>query len=271
MTFAACGDDSGSSEPAALTVVASEPAAGEYAFDMPAEMEGGTVTITLDNSGAAEAHEIGFVQVEEGTDPQAFVDEVLASEEGAPIPDFVLAAPGGVGGAAPGATRSATVEFEDGTYVYFCTFGEEVSHYDGGMLGEVTVSGSASSAELPESTGTITASEYQFATEGLTTGEQTIEFTNDGEQFHHLIAAPMTEGATLEDVNAFFASEEPPEGPPPVDFEAAQDLAVIGPGTSNVTNLNLEAGSYAFVCFITDREGGPPHVAKGMITQVDIS
>ena len=105
MTFAACGDDSASSsEPAALTVVASEPAEGEYAFDMPAEMEGGTVTITLDNTGA-EPHEVGFVQVEEGTDPQEFADQVLASERGCAIPDFVLNAPGGVGGAAPGADQ----------------------------------------------------------------------------------------------------------------------------------------------------------------------
>jgi plastocyanin len=216
VTFAACGDDSGSSEPAALTVVASEPADGEYAFDVPAEMEGGTVSITLDNSGAAEAHEIGFVQVEDGTDPQEFADQVLASEEGAPIPDFVLNAPGGVGGAAPGTTRTSTVEFEDGTYVYFCTFGGEeegsVPHYQAGMLGEVTVSGTASTAALPAASGTITASEYQFEAEGLTTGEQTIEFTNSGEQFHHLIALPMAEGAA--------EAGAPAPGPAPLPNQA---------------------------------------------------
>ncbi len=275
MTFAACGDDSASSsEPAALTVVASEPAEGEYAFDLPAEMEGGTVAITLDNSGGAEAHEVGFVQVEEGTDPQDFADQVLSSEEGA-IPDFVLNAPGGVGGAAPGASRTATVEFEDGTYVYFCTFGGEeegsIPHYEGGMLGEVTVSGSASTAALPETTATVTASEYTFETDGLAAGEQTVEFTNAGEQFHHLIAAPIAEGSTFDEALAFLSSEEPPEGPPPVDFESAQDLAVIGPGTSQTADLNLQAGSYVFMCFITDREGGPPHFAQGMAVQVDIS
>jgi hypothetical protein len=275
VTFAACGDDSASSsEPAELTVVASEPAENEYAFDMPAEMEGGTVTITLDNSEAAEAHEIGFVEVEEGTDPQDFADQVLASEEGA-IPDFVINAPGGVGGTAPGGTRSGTVEFADGTYVYFCTFGGEeegsVPHYEAGMLGSVTVSGTASTAPLPETEGTVTASEYTFESEGLTAGEQTIEFSNAGEEFHHLIAAPIAEGASFDDVIAFFSSEEAPEGPPPVDFEASQDLAVIGPGTSQTAAINFEAGSWVFVCFITDRAGGPPHIAQGMAVQVDIS
>ncbi len=139
------------------------------------------------------------------------------------------------------------------------------------MLGEVTVSGSASTAALPESSGTVTASEYTFETDGLTAGEQTVEFTNDGEQFHHLIAAPIAEGATFDEAIAFLSSEEPPEGPPPVDFEAAQDLAVIGPGTSQTADLNLEAGSYVFMCFLTDRTGGPPHFAQGMAVQVDIT
>ena len=86
----ACGDDSGSSSSAStapsgsaapetsassssggtLTVTASEPAEGKYAFDVPAEIEGGTIQITFKNTGA-EGHELGFVKVErrhDGTD-----------------------------------------------------------------------------------------------------------------------------------------------------------------------------------------------------------
>ena len=94
---------------------------------------------------------------------------------------------------------------------------------------------------------------------------------HDGEQFHHLIAAPIAEGATFDEAIAFLSSEEPPEGPPPVDFGAVQDLAVIGPGTSQTADLNLEAGSYVFMCFLTDRTGGPPHFTQGMAVQVDIT
>ena len=146
MTFAACGDDSASSsEPAALTVVASEPAEGEYAFDMPAEMEGGTVTITLDNTGA-EAHEVGFVQVEEGTIRRSSLTRCWPpTRVRSPTSSSTRRAVSAVRHRGPRARR--TVEFEDGTYVYFCTFGGEeegsIPHYEGGMLGEVTVSGSA--------------------------------------------------------------------------------------------------------------------------------
>ena len=135
----ACGDDSGSSSSVStapggsaapetsassgsggtLTVTASEPAEGKYAFDVPAEIKGGTIQVTLNNTGE-EAHELGFVKVSDGTTAQQFADDVL-TPEGAPIPDFVVGAPGGLGGIAPGASGTSTISLDAGTYVYFCT------------------------------------------------------------------------------------------------------------------------------------------------------
>ena len=34
--------------------------------------------------------------------------------------------------------------------------------------------------------------------------------------------------------------------------------------------LELRQGRYALVCFLSDRKGGPPHVVKGMVTEVDV-
>ena len=42
-------------------------------------------------------------------------------------------------------------------------------------------------------------------------------------------------------------------------------------GAEQVTDLEFVKGKYALVCFITDRKGGPPHIAKGMISEVDIT
>lgn len=75
-------------------------------------------------------------------------------------------------------------------------------------------------------------------------------------------------GATFEQVKAFVTSDAPPDGPPPVDFSRALVTAVLEGGESQITELNLTSGTYAFVCFISDRAGGPPHVAKGMINEV---
>ena len=223
----ACGDDSASSsEPESLNVTASEPSEGKYAFDLPDEVKGGTVTLTLKNDGA-EPHELGLVRVEDGTTAQQFADDVL-STEGAPIPEYVVGAPGGLGGVAPSASSTSTISLGEGTYVYFCTFGDP-PHYQNGMT-----------------------------------------FANKGQQFHHLIAVPMNEGATLDDVITALSSEDQ-SAEPPVDFEKEQDLAVTGPGEAQSVTLNLEAGSYVFLCFLSDREGGPPHFTKGMVQQVDIS
>ncbi len=34
--------------------------------------------------------------------------------------------------------------------------------------------------------------------------------------------------------------------------------------------LELKKGKYVPVCFISDRKGGPPHVAKGMISEATV-
>ncbi len=264
----ACGDDSASSSsPGSLTVTASEPSEGKYAFDVPDEVKGGTVALTLKNTGA-EGHEFGLVRVADGTSAQQFADEVLTPEN-PPLPEYVLGAPGGMGGVAPSADGTSTISLEKGTYVYFCTFGDP-AHYENGMLGEFTVKDVASTAPLPDATATVDASEYKFDVNGLKAGENTLTFANKGQQFHHLIAVPLNDGATLDDVTTFLGSDNP-SGAPPIDFDKFQDLAVTGPGEAQVATLNLPAGSYVFLCFLNDREGGPPHFTKGMIQQVDIA
>ena len=289
----ACGDDSGSSSAttapggttapetsggassgSTLAVTASEPAEGKYAFDVPAEIKGGTIEVTLNNTGK-EPHELGFVKVSDGTTAQQFADDVL-TPQGAPIPDYVVGAPGGLGGVGPGASGTSTISLDEGTYVYFCTFSNDagVAHYTAGMLGEVTVKGTANTDPLPQTTAEVDASEYKFDVHGLTAGDNTLTFANKGNQFHHLVAIPLTAGATLDDVKTFLESSSDESGPPPdnapVDFSKEQDLAVIGPGDAQVVSLTLDKGSYVFMCFLSDKTGGPPHFTKGMLQQVDI-
>ena len=265
----ACGDDSASSsDPTTLTVTASEPSQGKYAFDAPGEVKGGTVQLTFKNTGA-EAHEFAIVQVKDGTTADQVVKDLFASD-GAPIPDYVVGAPGGGGGTFPGTTSVTTVSLDKGTYVYFCTFGDP-AHYTAGMLGEFTVKDVASTAPLPDTTASVQPSEYKFDVSGLKAGENSITFANKGEQFHHLVALPMADGATLDDVNQFLQSNGSGDAPPPVDFDKEQDLAVTGPGQAQVVTMTFDKGSYVFLCFISDKAGGPPHFAKGMVTQVDIT
>jgi hypothetical protein len=71
-------------------------------------------------------------------------------------------------------------------------------------------------------------------------------------------------------VREAFASEEEPEGPPPVDFENAVGTTVIDGGIEQNVEFELQRGRYAAVCFIQNRGDRPPHVAQGMIAEVTV-
>ena len=50
----------------------------------------------------------------------------------------------------------------------------------------------------------------------------------------------------------------------------AAETAVIDGGEAQLTEVDLSPGSYALLCFIPDRAGGPPRVAKGMISEAKV-
>ena len=77
----------------------------------------------------------------------------------------------------------------------------------------------------------------------------------------------MNPGATIEDVKRFFRTEE---GEPPLQEDNVEETAVIDGGEEQLTEVDLTAGNYALLCFIPDRAGGPPHVAKGMISEAKV-
>jgi plastocyanin len=129
--------------------------------------------------------------------------------------------------------------------------------------------GEAGDGELPEAAATIEAYEYGFRVSGLTVGKNTIEFSNTGKEPHHVIAAPYLPGATLAAVRRAFRREG--GGEPPLDFENVVNSARIDGGEKQITELDLdEPGKYALLCFVSDREGGPPHVALGMVAEATV-
>lgn len=278
LLLSACGDDedsssdggssSGSSEPAAVTFTTTEPSKDEVSIDAPQTVEAGVVDITLDNSGES-PHDGQIVRVE----GDRTADDVIATiidNEGGPIPRW-LSGGGGVGTVAPGETATVTQALEPGRYFLVDTEGGDGGKPNakkGGIV-EFEVTGEGG-GELPATDASITARDYSFDTAGIKPGTNRLTFENAGKELHHVIAFPINEGFTIGDARKAFASEEEPEGPPPVDFEGFVGTAVIDGGEEQVTELDFEKGKYALVCFITDRAGGPPHVAKGMISELDV-
>lgn len=264
----ACSSDD--NKPVAITVTASEPTADQFKFDLPATLDGGVVKIDFKNTGK-QPHELQLARVTDGTTPEQFQKDILEAQN-APIPDYLLDG-GGVGITPPGGAATATQKLAAGTYIYFCTLGDgDAVHYKHGMLGSLKIQGDKGKGDLPKADASVKAREYGFDITGLKAGSNTVTFENTGKQFHHALFVPLAPGATFDQAKAQFESEQPPTGPPPVNFEKAAGVEVTGPGSKLVqTNLTLEKGTYVVICFLTDKAGGPPHFTKGMLQQLDVS
>jgi hypothetical protein len=112
----------------------------------------------------------------------------------------------------------------------------------------------------------VAPTDYRFEATGLKAGTNQITFTNGGGELHHAVIARLAEGATIDQAQEFFTTEDF-KGPPPVDFDASEITAVLDGGGKQVETVELASGSYALLCFITDRAGSPPHVIKAKMTQ----
>ena len=267
----ACGDDDeegGAKAPPSISIEASQAGAkGPVTLRVPNSSPGGVVRIDYRNSTRG-TRDLQLIRV----DGKHSLQEVLKffEQEGAPVPPWFHGG-GGVGTTPPGTAGSSTQQLVPGTYYAIDTGAqEEEGESKPTGAGPLTVEGAGQGAQLPQVPAEIAALEYGFTTRGLKAGRNTIRFRNSGREPHHVIAAPYTPGSTLEDVRRFATSEREPSGPPPIQFERADGTAVLDGGTEQVTEINLTRGKNALLCFISDRRGGPPHVAKGMIVEVNV-
>jgi hypothetical protein len=275
-----CGDDNDTADqpaastpaaPAMFAVTATSQGKKKKALEFPSTVKAGLVTITLTNQDTI-ARAAGIARlVGDHT-----VDEYhkVVSKDGGPIPDWIEDG-GGVYTVPPGETRSVTQVLAPGKYAITDNEttegdGEGESLADLGAKGEFTVTGPASDAELPAQPATLTAKDYSYKFNGFKAGKNMVRFENTGMELHHAVIFPINEGKTIADAKKMFTSDGPPKGPPPVDFDKTLSTQVIDGGIAQNIELDLAAGKYAVVCFIQDRKGGAPHVAKGMITELAI-
>lgn len=267
------GDTSSSAAPASETLAIEATVDGEsQALTIAESVPAGLVTLEFTNSDMA-PRSAQFLRVEGDQTVDQVIEDVFAAPEGSPTPDYVRDG-GGIGTVAPGETASASQVLAPGRYVV-------VDGDSGGenappaATGEFMVTGEPVEAELPEAPGRISAiddgaDEYGFEFEGLVAGENEVRFENTGQELHHALFFPIVGDATIDDVSAFIASEGQPTGPPPIDFERGTGTTVIDGGIAQNITIDLPAGRYATICFIADREGGPPHAALGMIEELTL-
>ena len=245
-------------------------------ISVPEEVVGGAVEVTFDSP--SDEYEVDFTRVADGTTVDQFKGAIAVVIGGGPFEDF-LETNFGVAATAEGAV-SEHILLEPGSYMAWAERpseddgdegegeeGEEEAPTADDILAQAFTVVEGDGDELPETDGTITATDYAFEVDAQAGDKFT--FRNDGPtQFHHVVVfnfGDLDAAVVEENFPAFLQGDE--EAPPPeafagVDFEnlEAGGSGVFGPDGAGTFSMTLESGNtYAAACFISDREGGPPH------------
>ncbi len=260
-------DPTATAETTSTEIPSVEISGNDYLFNAPASIAGGLTNIAFSNESVAEDHQAQLLRLNEDVsyaDFDALFDDPDTTE--ADIFALVAAAAGGPGTAAGGANQNI-VDLAEGTYALICFIPsptDRIQHAFKGMRQELEVTAApAGQPEAPETDVSVGLSEFEFdAPETLTAGETTFEVTNNGTQAHEMAVFALDEGIVTEDVIAILTGEVELQGPPPFAFTG--QVAVMTPGESGVTTLDLQAGTYSLLCFVTDPETEAPHFAIGM-------
>ena len=242
--------------------------ATEYAFALDGEFVPGSNEIHLVNDGE-EAHHLQLVRLLDGN---TFDDLTAALSEPGPLPTF-MEGQGGVGAIEPG--QEGTPVFSDlpeGEYALLCFVetAEGVPHFAQGMALPFTVEGEANTAELPEADEQIVASDYAFEVpETVPAGEVTFELSNTGAEFHEATLFQLSEGVTVDQLGEILASTEPPPAGAAPPFTGMSGINAVSPDVTQLGTFDLEAGDYAWLCFVPNAEGAP-HFSLGMIAPMTV-
>jgi hypothetical protein len=277
IALAACGSSkkksssSTASTPSqqATTLSISVSASGKKAsYSAPATTKGGLVTVTLQNNGKA-PHGAQLVKIDGNHSPAEVLKAVGGNSNKTPS---WIHGEGGPGNTNPGQTSTSTDILQAGNYLII----------DSGMNGppsfrKLTVT-TGPSGSLPSTGTSLTAAspakdKYKWQISGpLNAGQNRITFASKGNKkdaIHLIAAARVTGNPSKAQILKGLARN----GPPPkfVDRKSFTSTSVLDAGKSEVTSLSLtKPGEYVIFCPLTDRDGGKPHLAEGLLTTVNV-
>jgi hypothetical protein len=258
VALVACGDE----EEQTLAYTASGDGKASK-IEGPTSADTGLAAITFSNEGKGEA-DLQLIRVEGDHSAEEVVKGLEKAMKGQPFPDWFFAG-GGVGTIRAGDSQTVTQVLQPGTYYAFNTEGSQ-GPPDPKTIPAMEVTGDESSDEV-EGEATVSAIEYGFEADEVPSGNVEIDFENGGAEPHHLIASPLVGDSTAEDVEEFFKTNK---GKPPLSEKGTSATAVLEGGEGQTVTLDLKPGRYAFYCFISDRQGGPPHALQGMVDEVEV-
>ena len=281
--LAACGSSSSSTSTtgtAGSSASAATGAASSLKFSVteagkssaitgPSSASGGLVQLSLQNQGKM-PHSVQLVLVlGNHTTDEAFR---LVSSNSDKTPTW-LRAIGGVSTTAPGQTNTAVVNLLPGKYLVTELGGPSSQGVPAKT--ELTVSTGSHAGALPATPATVTAAtagsnRYRWDISALHAGQNRLTFKSEGHDALHVITAIRIkpgQNPSLADIEKSFKSNGPPSF---ADLTSYQSTAVLDGGRSQVTSLDLQPGTYVLFCPLTDRDGGKPHFAEGLLTKYTV-
>jgi len=261
-TLAACGGGSSAPpKPAKEFTIEIENFGPSVQVSIPRTVDAGVQELVFRNQATGE-HSAQIVRFDGKHSPAQTIAAANAwGERGKPLPGWIHLA-GGFGPLKSRQNTRGSANLAPGRYLVI-----DLEAKGKPVYSIFNAAGKLDHNPLPATGASIEAADYSFKATGLKQGAGRVRFENTGKEPHMVAAAPLAKGATLADVKRFVRTEK---GKPPVDEADAIDLAVIDGGGSQTVDLDLKRGKYALLCFVPDRKGGPPHVAKGMIGQAEV-
>ncbi len=275
LALSACGSskssssDGSASQPSSSLNLTISDSGKTAKYSGPSKISGGIVKISLHNTGRA-PHGAQLIRVVAPHTVQEAL-KIIGGNSGK-TPGWIRGA-GGLGSIPPGQTAAGVVQLPAGNYAVTDVGGPSSSGPPAVM--NLTVSG-GSGGSLPSTPTTITAAstgkdKYAWKVAGaLKAGANTVTFDSKGNDTIHLLSAVRITGhhSQAEILKALKSNGRPPSW---VDVQTFTETAVLDSGKSQVTPLVLnKPGQYVLFCPLTDRDGGKPHFAEGLLKQVTV-
>ncbi len=271
VAISACGDDDddgggggGGGEADVPTIVrlTASGSGKESKITIPKSVQGGLVDLQFKNSAKGPIG-VQFIRATDGHTAEEALEAGSAwGENGEGLPPWVKLE-GGTPDTKPGTTSSTIQVLPAGEYI--------AVDIDSNVNATFTVLTGGGTAKVPAADSTVDASEYKFVASGLKTGSNKVKFANVGKEPHFMLAAPIKGNVSVQTIIKAFQSEGDSGGPPPLDEKNAVSTSVLDGGGSQVIDLDFaKKGRYAAICFVPDRAGGPPHIVKGMVSELEV-
>lgn len=243
--------------------------ARDHAFEGPASLSAGHVTIRLMNQGR-DAHHAQLVRLTQGKTAKDFLAAIKA--EPSAIPAWARYA-GGPNAVMGNETAEATLDLEAGEYMLICQVPDRqgIPHLVSGMVTSVQVIEDQRRRRSPTSDqadSVIRTLDFSFnVQQPLRAGQQRVRLVNRGVQPHEAVLVQLNPGATLKDFVAFFE----PNAPGPSPGRPVGGMTGLEQDQEGSFLVNLPPGHYGLICFFLDPRSGLPHFAKGMASEFDVN